>query len=93
MVWLTDKRHLALFPASTIVRDTHHCESLTHHEQLCSSDDIKYSRLLSVLWMEMSSLLQEHCQQIKKVFSQSFTGNAYSSLPYDVWIVYTLNKR
>ena len=27
MVWLTDERGLALFPAGTIVRDPHHCES------------------------------------------------------------------
>ena len=29
VVWLTDERRLALFPAGTIVRDTHHCESPT----------------------------------------------------------------
>ena len=29
VVWLTDERHLALFPAGTIVRDPHHRESLT----------------------------------------------------------------
>ena len=30
---VTDERHLALFRAGTIVRDPHHRESLTHHEQ------------------------------------------------------------
>ena len=30
---LTDERHLALFPARTIVRDPHHRESPTRHEQ------------------------------------------------------------
>ena len=47
VVWLTDKRHLTLFPARTIARDPHHRESPTYHEQclnlcrmtLCSSDN------------------------------------------------------
>ena len=30
---VTDERRLALFPAGTIVRDPHHCESLTCREQ------------------------------------------------------------
>ena len=29
LVWLTGERCLALFPATAIVRDPHHCESLT----------------------------------------------------------------
>ena len=33
MVWGTDERRLALFPAGTIVRDPHHRESPTHGEQ------------------------------------------------------------
>ena len=33
MVWLTDERRLALFPAGTIVRDCHHRESRTRREQ------------------------------------------------------------
>ena len=33
MVWLTDERRLALFPAETIVRDPHHRESPTRREQ------------------------------------------------------------
>ena len=32
VVWLTDKRRLALFPAKTIVRDPHHCKALTCQE-------------------------------------------------------------
>ena len=31
--WLTDKRHLALFPTGTMVRDPHHRESSTLTEQ------------------------------------------------------------
>ena len=33
VVWLTDERRLALFPAGIIVRDPHHRESPTSHEQ------------------------------------------------------------
>ena len=33
VVWLTDERRLALFPAGTIIRDPHHFESPTRHGQ------------------------------------------------------------
>ena len=33
VVWLTDERRLALFPAATIVRDPHHCKYPTRREQ------------------------------------------------------------
>ena len=33
VVWLTDERRLALFPAGTIIRDPHHRESPTRREQ------------------------------------------------------------
>ena len=33
VVWLTDESRLALFPFGTIVRDPHHRESPTRHEQ------------------------------------------------------------
>ena len=33
VVWLTDERRLASFPAGTIVRDPHHCESPARREQ------------------------------------------------------------
>ena len=33
VVWLTEERRLALFPAGTIVRDPHHRESPTRPEQ------------------------------------------------------------
>ena len=42
--------------------------------------------------MEISSLLQEHCQLIREIFSQSLTGKAYSSLLPDLWIECTMNK-
>ena len=37
MVWLANERHLALFPAETIVKEPHHRESLK--VLLCSSDN------------------------------------------------------
>ena len=33
VLWLTNERHLALFPAGTIVRNPHYRESLTQREQ------------------------------------------------------------
>ena len=33
VVWLTNERRLALFPVGTIVKDPHHRESPTRHEQ------------------------------------------------------------
>ena len=33
VIWLTDERRLALFPAGTIVRDSHHRESPTRCRQ------------------------------------------------------------
>ena len=33
VVWLTDERRLALFPAGAILRDPHHRESPTRREQ------------------------------------------------------------
>ena len=55
-------------------------------------ENTNYSRWLPVLWMEMSSLLQDHCQLIKEIFSQSLTKNTYSSLPPELWIDCTMNK-
>ena len=49
VVWLTDERRLASFPAATIVRDLHHCKYPTlqiselefsfYWKKLCSSDN------------------------------------------------------
>ena len=33
LVWLTDERRLALFPVGTIVRDSHHPESLARRKR------------------------------------------------------------
>ena len=33
VVWLTDEKRVALFPAGTIVRDPHHGKSPTRREQ------------------------------------------------------------
>ena len=32
-LWLTDEKHLALFPGVTIVKDPHHHEFLTERER------------------------------------------------------------
>ena len=52
VVWLTDERRFALFPAGTIVRDPHHCESPTRREQ-----DLNLYRT----WVQ--ALLNEFVQQ------------------------------
>ena len=49
VVWLTDKRRLALSPAGTIVRDPHHLESPTRREQ-----DLNPRRNLSSGFVEWS---------------------------------------
>ena len=51
VVWLTDKRHLALFPAGTIARDRHHRKSLT-----CRKQDLNLHRT----WLQ--ALLNEIVQ-------------------------------
>ena len=43
VVWLIDERHLALFPAGTIVRDPHDRESPTGREQ-----HLNHKKLFSV---------------------------------------------
>ena len=55
-------------------------------------DNTNYNRWLREFWMEMSSLLQEHCQLIKEIFSQSLSGNVYAFLPPDFWIECTMSK-
>ena len=50
VVWLTDERRLALFPAETIVRDPHHRESLTRRGQgfwTCAEPEFRLS------WMKL----------------------------------------
>ena len=48
VVWLTDERRLALFPARTIARDPHHRESLTRGEQdnIANGKDWRKSSLI-----------------------------------------------
>ena len=55
-------------------------------------DNTNYRCWLPVLWMEISSLLQEQLQLIKEIFSQSLTGNVYSSLRLDLWIERIMSK-
>ena len=49
-------------------------------------DQTNYSLWLPVFWLEMSSLPEEHEELISEIFSQSLTGNLYSSQPPDLWI-------
>ena len=51
VVWLTKERHLALFPARTIVRDPQHCESPTHHKQdwTCAEPEFRF------VWIKLCS--------------------------------------
>ena len=55
-------------------------------------DQTNYSRWLPVFWLEMSSLPEEHEELISEIFSQSLTGNSYSSQPPDLWIECTMDK-
>ena len=48
VVWLTDERRLALFPAGTIVRDPHHLESPSR-VWTCAEPEFKLS------WMKLRS--------------------------------------
>ena len=48
VVWLTDERRLALFPAGTIVRDPHHLESPSR-VWTCAEPEFKLS------WMKLCS--------------------------------------
>ena len=47
-------------------------------------DNTNYSRWLSVFWMQMKTLSEEHTHLIKDIFSQSLTRNSYSFLPSDL---------
>ena len=69
-VWLTNKRHLALLPARTIVRDSHHRESLT-----CSKQDLN----LHGTWITQQPTWLQHLwysisQQIYRWWYISFWG-------------------
>ena len=81
VVWLTDERRLALFPAGTIVRDPHHYESKTRRAgfepaQNLSSGLVEWSsavvitttpRPLVCLWLKYWSSLG----QLKLPFSKT----------------------
>ena len=55
-------------------------------------DKIHYGKWLPEFWTEMNTLSDETSSQMEKIFSQSITGKAYSSLPMDLWIEMTMNK-
>ena len=78
MVWLTDQRCLALFPAGTIVRDPYHRESLIRREQgfnLGRTCVVKlwskvWSRIIEhIFWRTVSVPL--YCRSIKSLFIYS----------------------
>ena len=54
MEWLIDERRLCLFLAGTILRDPHHCESLTHQEQ---DMNVTMQQVTCNLAWEFSSIL------------------------------------
>jgi hypothetical protein len=55
-------------------------------------DQNNYGRWLPHFWAMLSSLLPEQTQFFSSNFAQSITGNAYSSIPWDMWIEMTMNK-
>ena len=58
IVWLTDERRLALFPAGSIVRDPHHRESPTHHEHdTCQSKEGPVSSSYRITSMANSAMV------------------------------------
>ena len=65
VVWLSDERHLALFPAGTIVRDTDHLESLSSRIWTCAELEAR------LCWMKLSSSTPLH----------HHTTNHYSMVP------------
>ena len=57
VVRLTDEKHLALFPAGTIVRDPHHLKSLT-----CCEQDLNLRRT----WVPPNNLRNQNFENMKK---------------------------
>ncbi len=54
-------------------------------------DQTNYGRWLPHFWA-LSALPAEQTQFLSSNFSQSMTGNPYSSIPWDLWIEMTMNK-
>ena len=75
VVWSTDERRLALFPARNIVRNTHHHKSPTHGEQD-----------LSLCWMKLCSIdkiFEVAGSFLKNV--QKWRGGYHSS---EIWVIF-----
>ena len=49
MVWLSDERRSALFPAGTIVRDLHHRESHRSSDNHCTTAPLHHDVLAGVV--------------------------------------------
>ena len=78
VVWLTDERRLALFPAGTIVRDPYHRESPTRRDQglnLPSSGLVEWSCAVLITTMSESQVLW--ISSIK--YTPTFKGEAFIS--------------
>ena len=82
LIWLTDKRCLALFHAGTIVRDPHHRESATHREQdlnLCrnrSSDFAEWSCAVVI-----TIISRRQCASVPKLLLNFLWGFHFSFSP------------
>ena len=57
MVWLTNQRHLALFPAGTVVIDTHYRESLTCQEQDFEPAQNQFIKVIKHLSLQVRKLI------------------------------------
>ena len=55
-------------------------------------DQNNYGRWLPHFWAMLTPLPSDQTQFFSSSFSQSITGNAYSSIPWDMWIEMTMNK-
>ena len=71
VLWLTNERHLALFPAGTIVRDPHHRESLSSRYALsrvwtCAEPEFRVS------WMKLCSSDNHYTTTPQKFYSVNY---------------------
>ena len=54
---------------------------------------IDNGKCLPNFWVDISNLSEEIDQYIHSIFAHSITGKPHSSLPTDLWIQMTMNKR
>ena len=68
VVWLTDERCLALFPAWTVFRDPHHLESLTLREQDLNCVEPEFK----LCWMKLCSSDNRYTTSLFYFYSRCF---------------------